>query len=106
MKMLMALALLAALAAVHTVKAAPQAIPPARAAAIAQERFLGEVIDVDLDEAEDEEPGDRVYEVKLLTPAGDVLTVRIAAKTGDYLAAEGPDLVRALRPAPARKPAP
>lgn len=106
MKMLMALVLLAALAVAHPVEATPQAIPPARAAAIAQERFLGDVIDVDLDDTEDDEPGDRVYEVKLLTPAGDVLTVRIAAGTGEYLAAEGPDLVRALRPAPARKPAP
>ena len=101
MKTLIALALLAGLCGAHPAGAGPAGrIDEARAAALAQERGLGEVIDVDLDDAEDGEPRGQVYEVRMLTPAGDVVTVRISALGGRYLGAEGPDLARALRPKP------
>lgn len=100
------LALLVLLYGFSSAGAAPQRIGPAQAALLAQERFIGEVVDVSLDDAEEGEPGEQVYEVKLLTPGGDVLSVRIAALDGQYLGVEGPDLARALRPAPARRPSP
>lgn len=106
MKPLIVLVALAALGIAHATFAAPPRITAAQAATTAQERFIGEVIDVALDDAEDDEPGDKVYEVKLLTPGGDVLGVRISAEDGRYLGAEGPDLARAQRPAPVRRPAP
>ncbi len=100
MKTLIALALLAGLCGTHPAGAGhgrPDR-DEARAAAIAQERVLGEVIDVDLDDAEDGEPRGPVYEVRMLTPAGDVVTVRISAFGGAISARRAPDLARALRP--------
>lgn len=106
MKPLIVLVVLAALGIAHETFGAPSRITAAEAAATAQERFIGEVIDVALDDAEDDEPGDKIYEVKLLTPSGDVLSVRVSAADGRYLGAEGPDLARAQRPVPVRKPSP
>ncbi|MEI5668112.1 hypothetical protein WBO78_24085 [Bosea sp. CCNWLW174] len=112
MRTLIALALLACLCGIGAASAAPSGkigqarIGEARAAAVAQERVMGEVIDVELDDAEDDEPGDEVYEVRLLTPVGDVISVRIAAIDGRYLSAEGPDLARALRGTATKRPTP
>lgn len=101
MRWMIAVLLIGSLAA--TAFAAPRPrINAAQAAATALERFAGEVIDVDLDDAERDEPAGQVYEVKLLTSTGDVVTIRISAQTGDYLGAEGRDLAGAVRAAPPR----
>lgn len=98
MRMLILLVISVCLSGALPAGAAPAGkISEAQAAAIAQERFIGEVIDVELDDADKGEPGNRVFEVRLLTPAGDVISVRISAEDGRYLGAEAPDLSRAQR---------
>jgi len=72
-------------------------IPPAAATTIARERFEGDVLDVRLDDAEDDEAVEEIYEVKLLTQRGIVIRVRIDAESGRYLSAAGDDLASAIR---------
>jgi len=72
-------------------------ILPAAATAIARERFEGDVLDVRLDDAEDDEAAEEVYEVKLLTQRGIVIRVRVDADSGRYLSAAGDDLASAIR---------
>ena len=79
-------------------------LSPAQAVARAQERFKGELVDVELKRSKLDEPGEAAYEVKLITQDGDVIRVRIDAATGGFLEADGADLARARRPAPAGQP--
>lgn len=72
-------------------------ISTADAAARAQERFDGSVLDVELDDADDDEPATEVYEVKLLTSTGVIIRVRIDATTGAYLEAKGDNLIPAMQ---------
>lgn len=76
--------------------AAPR-LSTAEAAAKAQERFEGAVLDIDRDEAEDDEPAKEVYEIRLLTEDGVIIRVRLDADTGAFLEAAGDNLIPAIR---------
>lgn len=67
---------------------------------IVSERYIGEVIDVDLDgqlERKDDDD-DFVYEVRLLTRNGNILRIRIDAEDGELVGVDGHGFIEALRP--------
>ena len=66
------------------------------AIAAATARFEGRVIAADLLEGRDDEPRS-VYSLRLLTPAGDVIEVRIDAEAGRIIEVNGRGLVEARR---------
>jgi hypothetical protein len=61
-------------------------LPLARILAIARARTPGEVIDVDFDDGDDDDPPS--YEVKILTPEGRSIETRIDARGGRILELE------------------
>lgn len=86
-------------------------IPLHEAARIAQGRFRGRLIAARLappTEAERARGVDLVHELRLLTPARDVLLIRLDARDGAFLEVRGAGLARARRLAPghAAGPAP
>ncbi len=103
---LLCLAFLFIVAAVHSAHAQvrPELIGPERAVSVAQERYLGELLDVAAVPARSDEPASTVYEVKLLTNDGQIVRIRIKGDDGAFLEAAGHDLVKASRPpAPAKR---
>jgi hypothetical protein len=70
-----------------------------QALARVQQRYQGRVIDAELKSAKPRDAGAvAVYEVRLLTPAGNVLKIRIDAADGRFLEVDGRGLVEARRP--------
>lgn len=78
-------------------QAASDAIAITEALAQAQERFEGTVIEAELDVGRPHEKTDVVYELRMLTPRGDILRIRIDARDGTILEADGRGLVDARR---------
>lgn len=72
-----------AVAPVVAPKPADGLLPLTRILAIAQARTPGEVIDVELDDGDDDDPP--TYEVKILTPEGRSIETKIHARTGAIL---------------------
>jgi len=71
----------------------------AEALAQVQQRYQGRVIDAELKSGKPRDWGAvAVYEVRLLTPAGNVLKIRIDAADGRFLEVDGRGLVEARRP--------
>ncbi|MGV3651669.1 MAG: PepSY domain-containing protein [Devosia sp.] len=60
-------------------------------------RFSGQVIAAELVAARPEELTGSVYAFRLLTPAGDILAIRVDAENGDILEVDGRGLVAARR---------
>jgi len=79
---------------------AGQIVPLSRALAKVESLYRGEVLEVEL---EDDDHGDGkggrsfMYEIKLLTPRGDVLELKLDAKTLDVVKVEGRGAERARR---------
>lgn len=67
------------------------------AIAAATARFSGQVIAAELVAARPEEMTGAVYAFRLLTPAGDILAIRVDAQNGDILEVDGRGLVAARR---------
>lgn len=60
-------------------------------------RFSGDVVAADLAKGRENEP-EAVYSLRLLTPNGDVIEIRIDAETGAIIEASGRGLVDARKP--------
>jgi uncharacterized membrane protein YkoI len=63
----------------------------------AQERFEGTVIEAVLDTGRPHERTDIVYALRMLTPRGDILRIRVDGRDGAILEADGRGLVDARR---------
>lgn len=72
-------------------------ISAAQAAAIAQERYSGSILDVEIDDAEPHERAVAVYEVRLITRDSVIIRIRIDAISGAFLEAAGDNLIPALK---------
>lgn len=79
------------------IEAGDGTIAIADAMARAQERFEGTVIEATLDAGKKHEKTDVVFELRMLTPRGDILKIRIDARDGTILEADGRGLVDARR---------
>lgn len=77
--------------------AAQGAIPLAEAVRLAEARFAGEVIAAELVAGRPHERAPLVYALRLLTPEGAVIALRLDAADGAFLEAEGRGLARARR---------
>lgn len=63
-----------------------------------QKRYKGTVIDADIvPPKKKKERGPAVYEVRLLTDKGNVIRVRLDARTGEFLSVDGHGFLDALR---------
>jgi uncharacterized membrane protein YkoI len=76
---------------------AAESISIAQAMEQAQRRFEGTVIEAALVRGSPSELTDFVYELRMLTPRGDVLKIRVDASDGTILEADGRGLVDARR---------
>lgn len=61
-------------------------------------RYVGTVIEAELKRGRPDELTDVVYELRLLTPQGNMLRLRVDAANGDILEVDGRGLTRARRP--------
>ena len=62
-----------------------------------ESRFMGDILEVELDD--DEEDGQRIwtYKIKLISPGGNVIKLRIDAKTKEILEIKGRDAEKARK---------
>ncbi len=61
-------------------------------------RYVGTVVEAELKRGRPDEFTDVVYELRLLTPQGNMLRIRVDAANGDILEVDGRGLTRARRP--------
>jgi uncharacterized membrane protein YkoI len=61
-------------------------------------RYKGTVIDADIAPPKKKERGAAIYEVRLLTENGNVIRIRLDARSGDFLSVDGHGFLEALRP--------
>lgn len=61
-------------------------------------RYVGTVVEAELKRGRPDELADVVYELRLLTPQGNMLRIRVDAANGDILEVDGRGLTRARRP--------
>jgi len=80
-------------------RAATEPLPLSEAVARVAERYEGRLLDARLTPGRTPEGTDLVYELRWLTPAGDVLRARVDARTGDMVEVDGPGQFAAQRPA-------
>ncbi len=78
-------------------QASTDTIAITQAMAQAQERFEGTIIEAELDVGRPHEKTDVVYELRMLTERGDILRIRVDARDGTILEADGRGLVDARR---------
>lgn len=62
------------------------------------ERYQGKLVDAEIKPPKRHETAAVVYELRLLTPAGAILKVRVDAATGAFLEIDGRGQLDALRP--------
>jgi hypothetical protein len=72
-------------------------LPLPEAVALVGARYHGRMIDARLVPGREDERADLVYDLRWLTPAGDVLRIRVAAADGAMLLVEGPGMIAARR---------
>lgn len=60
-------------------------------------RYIGTVVEAELKRGRPDEFTDVVYELRLLTPQGNMLRIRVDAANGDILEVDGRGLTRARR---------
>lgn len=65
---------------------------------IVQQRYEGELLDVDMKSGRGWEQSEQVYEMRLLTPQGNVLKIRLAREDGRFLEIDGRGQIEARRP--------
>ncbi|HDZ48942.1 hypothetical protein LCGC14_0072890 [marine sediment metagenome] len=65
---------------------------------IVQQRYQGELLDVDMKSGRGWEQSEQVYEMRLLTEQGNVLKIRLAREDGRFLEIDGRGQVEARRP--------
>jgi uncharacterized membrane protein YkoI len=80
-----------------TQAASEDTIAITQAMARAQERFVGTIIEAELDVGRPHEKTDSVYQLRMLTERGDILRIRVDARDGTILEADGRGLVDARR---------
>lgn len=67
---------------------------------IVQQRYQGELLDVDMKSGRGWEQSEQVYEMRLLTEQGNVLKIRLAREDGRFLEIDGRGQVEARQPVP------
>jgi len=77
-----------------------EVLPLPRIIAAVGERYFGEVVAAEVVAGNDP---DLYYELRLITPAGNVLRIRIDAFTADFIEVDGRGLVDAQKPVPGRQ---
>lgn len=75
-------------------------LPLAHAAARVAERYEGRLLDARVTGGRGRERAEVVYEIRWLTPSGDVLRVRLDARDGGWIEVDGAGQSAARRPVP------
>lgn len=91
------LLLLGLLLALSSVPAAAEPIPLARAVALVAERYHGRMVEAEVRPGRGHERTHLVYELRWLTPEGQVLRIRVSATDGAMLEVDGHGMLAARR---------
>ncbi|GGC75085.1 PepSY domain-containing protein [Vreelandella lutescens] len=70
------------------------------AIAVVQQRYQGELLDIEMKSGRGWENSEQVYELRLLTAQGNVLKIRIAREDGRFLEIDGRGQIEARLPPP------
>lgn len=96
----LAVAGLPALPALQAAAQSASTLPLATIVGKVNERYDGKLVDAEVKPAKKHERAAVVYELRLLTPRGAVLKIRVDAATGAFLEIDGRGQLDALRPKP------
>lgn len=87
------------LAAGNLASAQPTTAPPlAEVLERVKQRYVGTVVDADVVPRKKHERAEVVYEVRLLTERGNIIRIRLDARTGEFIGVDGRGFLEALRP--------